>query len=57
MIRWIYGVRLMYKIPTGELLSRLKDITSVLRSRRLKWHGHVDRATGGIHTVTEEELI
>ena len=57
MIRWIYGVRLMYKIPPGELLSRLKDITSVLRSRWLKWHGHVDRATGGIHTVTEEELI
>ena len=40
MIRRIYGVRLMYKIPPGELLSRLKDITSVLRSCRLKWPGH-----------------
>ena len=55
MIRWICGVRLMDKIPSGELLSRLglEDITSVLRSRRLRWHGHVARATGGIHSVTQ----
>ena len=48
-------MRLMDKIPSGELLSRLglEDITSVLRSRRLRWHGHVARATGGIHSVTQ----
>ena len=55
MIRWICGVRLMDKIPSGDLFSRLglEDTTSVLRSRRLRWHGHVARASGGIHTITE----
>ena len=55
MIRWICGARLSDRIPSGELLTRLglEDITSVLRSRRLRWHGHVARASGCIHTVTE----
>ena len=55
MIRWICGARLSDRTPSGELLARLglEDITSVLRSRRLRWHGHVARASGCIHTVTE----
>ena len=55
MIRWICGARLSDRTPSGELLTRLglEDITSVLRSRRLRWHGHVARASGCIHTVTE----
>ena len=55
MIRWICGARLLDRIPSGELLAKLglEDVTSVLRSRRLRWHGHVARASGGIHAVTK----
>ena len=55
MIRWICGARLIDKIPSGDLLSRLEleDITYVLNSRRLGWHSHVAWASGGIHIITE----
>ena len=50
MIRWICGVRLRDEIPTVDLLARLglEEITSALRARRLRWHGHVARSSGSI---------
>ena len=55
MVRWICGVRLRDEIPSAALLAKLEleEISSVLRSRRLRWHGHVARASDGIHAVTE----
>ena len=55
MTSWICGVRLRDETPSAALLDKLglEEITSVLRSRRLRWHGHVARASDGIHTVTE----
>ena len=55
MIRWICGVKLKDEIPTDDLLARLglEGIASVLRTRRLRWYGHVTRSSGAIHEVTE----
>ena len=48
-------LRLRDEIPTVDLLARLglEEITSALRTRRLRWHGHVARSSGSIHEVTE----
>ena len=45
MIRWICGVKLADKVKSDELRRRLRieDIKSVLRRRRLRWFGHVQR--------------
>ena len=55
MIRWMCGVKIGDEVSSAALLARLglEEITSVLRSRRLRWHGHVARATGCIHTVMD----
>ena len=55
MIRWMCGVKIRDEVPSDSLLAKLglEEITSALRSRRLRWHGHVTRATGCIHTVMD----
>ena len=55
MIRWICGVKLQDEVSSESLLVKLEiaDITSVLRSRRLRWYGHVKRSPDCIHHVTE----
>ena len=41
-------------IPSNELLQNLglHDVNAVLRSRRLRWSGHVQRATSCIKQIT-----
>jgi len=34
----------------------LDEITAVLRTRRLRWYGHVQRATSCVNTITRLEL-
>ncbi|CAH1252456.1 Hypp9296 [Branchiostoma lanceolatum] len=34
----------------------IADISSVLRSRRLRWYGHVERAIGSINSITKLQL-
>ena len=48
MIRWICGARLSERIPSEELRRRLglEDIKLVLKRRRLRWYGHVERREG-----------
>ena len=48
MIRWIVGVRLADRISSAELRRRmnLEDIRVVMRTRRLRWFGHVERKDG-----------
>jgi hypothetical protein len=45
MIRWMSGVHLRDKITSAELRSRagVKAIDFVLRRKRLRWFGHVER--------------
>jgi len=45
MLRWMCGVKLLDKISCRELRSRLglESIEVVMRRRRLRWFGHVER--------------
>ena len=58
MIRWICRVGLREGVSSDDLLRRLgiHDITAVLRSRRLRWAGHVMRAQSSIKTTSELSL-
>ena len=46
------------KIPTAVLYQKLDldEITAVLRTRHLRWYGHVQRATSCINSVTPPGL-
>ena len=48
MIRWMAGVKLTDRIRNSCLRERLglEDIQLVLRKRRLRWFGHVERREG-----------
>ena len=58
MIRWICRVKLNDEIPS-EVLNRrlgLEEVTSVVRTRRLRWYGHVQRASTCINSITQMPL-
>jgi hypothetical protein len=48
MVRWMVGTKLIERVPSKELRQRLglEDMQSVLRKRRLRWLGHVERHEG-----------
>ena len=48
MIRWMAGVKLTDRFQNNCLRERLglEDIQLVLRKRRLRWFGHVERREG-----------
>ena len=48
MVRGMVGTKLIERGPSKELRQRLglEDMQSVLRKRRLRWFGHVDRHEG-----------
>ena len=54
MIRWICGVKARDEIPSTVLHARLgvAEVDNELRTRRLRWYGHVQRSTSHINTVT-----
>ena len=55
MIRQICNVRPQDIVTTGsnELLAWLgiKDLDLILKERRLRWNGHVDRSNGAVRTA------
>jgi len=55
MIRWICGAKLEDEIPSAVLQHKLDldEITAVLRTRRLRWYRHVQRATSCINSITQ----
>ena len=55
MIRWMCGVTTKDKVNSQELLERMQldDLTKVLRTRRLRWHGHVERNDGWLKKVQD----
>jgi len=54
MIRWICGAKLEDEISSAVLHQKLDldEITAVVRTRRLRWYGHVQRATSCISSIT-----
>ena len=58
MIRWICGIKDRDETPSASLLQKLgtEDITSVLRCRRFRCYGQVQRATSCIKSITKLPL-
>ena len=53
MIRWICGVKPLDE-PDMEVLHKklgLEDLATLIRRRRLRWFGHVERSSGEINRV------
>ena len=48
MIRWICGISFKDRIPSSELRNRLglRSIDDLMRDKRLRWYGHVERSDG-----------
>ena len=57
MIGWICGVKLNDEISSIALHQKLGigDITVVLRTRRLRWYGHVQRASSCIGSFSHDD--
>ena len=53
MIRWICGAKLEDEISSAVLHQKLDvdEIMTVLRTRRLRWYGHVQCATSCINSI------
>ena len=53
MVRWMCGLKASDDVPFNSLLARLglADMATALRSRRLRWYGHVMRADSAINTI------
>ena len=54
MVRWICGVRDDEEVSADTLCAMLgvQEVTAALRTRRLRWYGHVARSSSGINSIT-----
>ena len=59
MIRWICNVKANDEVSSDSHLSKLglQDIDVVLRSSRMRWHGHVERSKGWIAQVRKLNIV
>ena len=59
MIRWICRVKPQDDVRSDSLLEKLgiKDIETVLRTKRMRWLGHVERSTGWIARVRDINIL
>jgi len=55
MIRWICGVKPIDEVPTETLHAKLGilEVTKALCTKRLRWFGHVSRASSGINDILD----
>ena len=53
MIRWMCSVTTKDQVSSQDLLERMQldDLAEVLRTRCLKWHGHVEHSNGWLKKV------
>ena len=58
MVRWICGVRPSDEPNMEELHKKLglEDLTILIRRRRLRWFGHVERSSGEISRVRSMQI-
>ena len=54
MVRWICGVRDDEEVSVDTLCAMLgvQEVTAALRTRRLRWYGHVARSSSCINSIT-----
>ena len=55
MIRWICGVKPHDKVPMETLYTKLRiqEVAVALRTKRLRWYGHVARASSWTNSITD----
>ena len=58
MIRQICNVRPQDIVTTNELLVRLgfEDLDLILKERRLRWYGHMERSSGAVKTAFDIQV-
>ena len=58
MIRQICSIKPedMATVRSSELLAKLEDLDLILRERRLRWFGHVERSSGAIRTACDIQI-
>ena len=58
-IRWICNVKAKDEVSSDSLLTKLgiQDLDVVLRTRRMRWFGHVERSTGWISEVRKLNVV
>ena len=60
MIRQICSIKLkdVATVRSSELLAKLEleELDLILRERRLRWFGHVDRSCGAIRTACDIQI-
>ena len=54
MIRWILGIKPHDEVPMETLYTKLgiQEVAVALRTKRLRWYGHVARASFGTKSIT-----
>ena len=54
MIRWICGVKPHDEVPMKTLYTKLgiQEVAVELRTKRLRWYGHVERASSRTNSIT-----
>ena len=55
MIRQICSIKPedVATVRSSELLAKLEDLNLILRERRLRWFGHVERSSGAVRTACD----
>ena len=43
-------------VRSSELLAKLEDLDLILRERRLRWFGHVERSSGAVRTACDIQV-
>ena len=43
-------------VRSSELLAKLEDLDLILRERRLRWFGHVERSSGAVRTACDIQI-
>ena len=60
LIRQIYSIKSedVAMVRSSELLAKLQleDLDLILRERRLRWFGHVERSSGAIRTAYDRQI-
>ena len=60
MIRQIFSIKPedVARVRSNELLAKLQleDLNLILRERRLRWFGHVERSSGVIRTAYDMQI-
>ena len=56
IMRWMCGIKLSERVPISTLRTKTniqKDITKIIKLRKLQWYGHLKRSNLPVRVITE----